>query len=85
MDSGPLRLVPTQCLKIDVFLFFLVHWNVLCTIILRAALIVTANNVLFLIDYITLHNFRLVFLSAYFYFGFLCVPQARYEISVGNG
>ena len=30
----------------------LVHWNTLSTIKLRAVLIVTANNVLFLIDYI---------------------------------
>ena len=34
-DNGPLRPVPTRCLKFDVFLFFLVHWNTLCTIILR--------------------------------------------------
>ena len=54
MDSGPLRSVPTKFLKFDVFWFLLVRRNTLCIIILFAVLILTVNNVLFLIDYITI-------------------------------
>ena len=50
MGSGPLRPVPTRCRSF----VSVVHWNTLCTIILCAVLIVTANNVLLLIDYITI-------------------------------
>ena len=72
MDSGPLRPVPTKCLKIDVFLFLLVHWNTLCTIKQCAVLIVTV--ILLMIDY---YNYyitfgfllcRLTFISALFAF-----------------
>ena len=64
------RSAPTRCLKIDVF-FSLVHWNTLCTIIICAVLIVMVNNVLFLIDYITI-----TYLSACFYVGLLWIFSA---------
>ena len=75
MDCGLLRPVPTGCLKIDAFLFL---WCIyICTTILRAVLIVTTDNVLFLINCIILHNFRLDFLSACLPIGLLCVRLVK--------
>ena len=75
-DSGPLRPVPTRCLKIDFFVS-LVHWNILCTIIIRAVLIVTINNVLLLIDYITITE-----LSACFCVGLLLLRSPLFLLAL---